>query len=397
MQSENFSVAFVLPCLNEARTVGWCVERAHLALQLIENQYGLKGQVIVADNGSTDGSQKIARTAGARVVPVAERGYGAALSGGFAAARAQYLVMGDSDCSYDFVDALPMIGELLNGADLCMGSRFKGEIKPGAMPWKNRYIGNPALSGILRLLFRTHISDAHCGLRALTRSALDRLDLSSTGMEFASEMVLKSVLTGMRIAEVPVTLSPDRRGRKPHLNPWRDGLRHLIYMFMLSPTWLFLVPASIIFLLGIMILTALLVAGSGETVWFGPFRVGDHWAMVASAAMVVSVQTAFIGIFALLYSYREGFRRPSALARAFFEHSRLQYWLLAGMILMVGGFGWAGVITAGWIANNFGALNAIRSFIGAATLVMIGSQVFFSGFLMSIVSGNRSRHHLGRK
>lgn len=394
MKHQTLSVAVVLPCLNEAGTVGACVERARTALDMIAERHGLAGEVIVADNGSTDGSRDIARAAGARVVAVAERGYGAALAGGFRASKAQYLIMGDSDCSYDFVDALPMVGELLNGADLCMGSRFRGEIKPGAMPWKNRYIGNPALSGLLRLLFRTHISDAHCGLRALTRTALDRLNLSSSGMEFASEMVLKAVLTGQRIAEVPVTLSPDRRGRPPHLNPWRDGLRHLIYMFMLSPTWLFLAPAAALFAVGLAIMAALLAAGSGQTVWLGPLRVGDHWAVAASAAMVVSVQTGLMGVFALLYSYREGFRIPSARARALLARSRLQYWLLAGLVLMLGGVVWAGTITADWAAGDFGALNAMRGFIAAATLGVIGCQVFFSGFILSIVSGNRSRHQL---
>jgi glycosyltransferase involved in cell wall biosynthesis len=186
MRIDPISVAFVLPCLNEAKTIEWCVSRAREALVLVEQTYGLAGEVIVADNGSTDGSQALAEAAGARVVAVPEKGYGAALMGGFRDARAQYLVMCDSDCSYDFVEALPMIGKLLEGADLCMGNRFAGEIKPGAMPWKNRHIGNPALSGILRLLYRTRIGDSHCGLRALTRNAFERMNLSSTGMEFRS-------------------------------------------------------------------------------------------------------------------------------------------------------------------------------------------------------------------
>ena len=203
MKINPISVAFVLPCLNEARTIEWCIERASQALELINQRFGLSGEVIVADNGSTDGSQELAERAGARVVAVSEKGYGAALLGGFDAAKADYLIMGDSDCSYDFVEAIPMVEKLLEGADVCMGSRFDGEIKPGAMPWKNRYIGNPALSSILRFLFNTNIRDAHCGIRALTRDAYDRLKLSSTGMEFASEMVLKSVLLKLKLSEIP--------------------------------------------------------------------------------------------------------------------------------------------------------------------------------------------------
>ncbi|WP_040818807.1 glycosyltransferase family 2 protein [Litoreibacter arenae] len=392
MLNQTISVAFVLPCLNEATTLERCILRAREALAGIREKYGLSGEVIVADNGSDDGSQDIALRTGARVVHVAERGYGAALISGFGTARSQYLVMGDSDCSYDFVEAVPMIGELLNGADLCMGNRFRGGIKPGAMPWKNRYIGNPALSGILRVLFKTDIGDAHCGLRALTAPALERLNLSSTGMEFASEMLLKSVLLDFKIAEVPVTLSPDERGRPPHLNPWRDGMRHLIYMFLLSPSWLFMVPGVTLGLLGLAMMTALLVVGGDELVQIGGVFFGSHWAVMASAAMIISVQTVAMGMFAQLYNYKELIRRPSRRALAFLNASRLEYWLLAGMLLIAGGLAWISTITFGWIASDYAGLSAMRGMIAAGTMCVIGAQVFFSGFLMSVVSGNRSRH-----
>ncbi len=391
MRIDPISVAFVLPCLNEAKTIEWCVRRAGEALDLVEQQYGLKGEVIVADNGSTDGSQALAEAAGARVVAVPEKGYGAALMGGFRDGRAQYLVMGDSDCSYDFIEALPMIGKLLDGADLCMGNRFQGGIKPGAMPWKNRYIGNPALSGILRLLYRTRIGDSHCGLRALTRNAFERMNLSSTGMEFASEMVLKSALMKMNVAEVPVTLSPDKRGRPPHLNPWRDGLRHLIYMFLLSPGWLFMLPATVMFIAGAVLLGLLVGTAGSEPLRIGGFRFGDHWAIVASGALIISAQTALMGLFALVYGYREGYRAPGCLATTFLRGSRLQYWLLVGMVLMGIGFGFAIRITLGWAESGFGNLEALRSLIACSTVIVIGAQVFFSGFLLSIVAGNRSR------
>ncbi|MDD9726593.1 glycosyltransferase family 2 protein [Roseovarius sp. SK2] len=392
MKNETISVAFVLPCLNEVATLEKCILRAQVALAEIREKFGLSGEVIVADNGSTDGSQDIARRAGARVVDVPERGYGAALLAGFGAAKSQYLVMGDSDCSYDFVEAVPMIEELLNGADLCMGNRFRGGIKPGAMPWKNRYIGNPALSGLLRFLFKTDIGDAHCGLRALTAPALEGLNLSSSGMEFASEMLLKSVLLDYRIAEVPVTLSPDQRGRDPHLNPWRDGMRHLIYMLLLSPSWLFMVPGLALGVLGLVLMTALLSVGGDDLVQIGFFFFGSHWAVMASAAMVISVQTIIMGLFAQLYNYKALIRRPSKRAIAFLTASRLEYWLLAGLLLIAGGLAWISTITLGWIASDYAGLSAMRSMIAAGTMCVIGAQVFFAGFLMSVVSGNRSQH-----
>lgn len=394
MKMTPISVAIVLPCLNEALTIEWCVRRSLEALDLVKAQFGLTGEVIVADNGSTDGSQALAEAAGARVVPVSERGYGAALLGGFRATKAEYLIMGDSDCSYDFVEALPMVGKLLGGAELCMGSRFKGEIKPGAMPWKNRYIGNPVLSGILRFLFRTNISDAHCGIRALTRGAFEQMKLSSTGMEFASEMVLKSVLLELKTDEVPVTLSPDGRDRPPHLNPWRDGLRHLIYMFLLSPTWLFLAPAALMFIFGFLVLGALVMEGGQQMVWLGGLRLGDHWAIVAGGALVLSVQIGLMGVYAMLYSYREGFRKPTPIATKVLNYSKLQNWLGAGLLAMMVGFGWSFAITAGWIASDFGSLHAIRGLVAALSTFVIGAQIFFSGFMVSIISGNRANHSL---
>ncbi|MFY0691894.1 MAG: glycosyltransferase family 2 protein [Paracoccaceae bacterium] len=384
-------VAFVLPCLNEAKTIEWCVRRAIKALETLRG-LGLDGEVIVADNGSTDGSQDLAEKAGARVVHVSERGYGAALTGGFEATDARYLVMGDSDCSYDFLEATKMVEELMNGADLCMGSRFKGEIKPGAMPWKNRYIGNPALSGILRFLFRTSISDAHCGLRAFTRDAYTQLNPSSTGMEFASEMVLKAVLQGLVIREVPITLHPDQRDRPPHLNPWRDGLRHLIYMLLLSPKHLFLWPASILFAISVCLFTVLLSAGEEPLAYLGPLRFGDHFAVVASAMMIVAVQTAIVGVFALIYGVQQGFRSASPYMRSALRYSRLERWVFGGLFLASVGFVWASTITAGWIESDYGQLNRFRDLLAAATLIVIGFQAIFSGFLLSILSGNRASH-----
>lgn len=390
--SETIAVSIVMPCLNEAATVGKCIDRAQQALEIIKEEYGLLGEVLIADNGSTDGSQEISRKKGARVVDVPDKGYGAALKGGFAAAYGQYLIMGDSDCSYDFVESVPMVEKLMNGADVCMGSRFLGEIKPGAMPWKNKYIGNPVLSAVLRLFFQTPISDAHCGIRAITKPALDRLRLSSSGMEFASEMVLKSSLLGYNMAEVPVTLSPDERGREPHLKPWRDGLRHLFYMLMLSPTWLFLLPSAILAVFGTIIFAILLTSGNKEMVQIGNFGIGDHWAVVASSALIISCQTGFIGVATLMLSYREGLRIAKPWIKNVLAYSRLQNWLFAGLAFLGTGFAWAGIIASGWIASDFGAMNEMRGLIAAFTLIVIGMQFCFGGFLLSVVSGNRIRH-----
>ncbi len=391
MELPVLSVSIVLPCLNEAATIGPCVERARAALDVLLRDHGLSGEIIVADNGSTDGSQDIARHGGARVVDIPERGYGAALNGGFRAARGKYLVMGDSDCSYDFLEAVPMVVELVEGADICMGSRFKGEIREGAMPWKNKYIGNPALSAILRFLVGTNVNDAHCGLRALTRRAFEQMRLTSDGMEFASEMVLKAAIMKLKIAEVPVTLSPDGRGRPPHLNPWRDGLRHLFFMLMLCPSPLFFVPAGLLFAVGFILMTVLQLGGTGM-VSLGNFAIGDHWAVASSAFLILSVQIACLGLVALAQAYRDRIRIPDGLAGAFLRSSELHHWIVTGSVLAVLGLIWAGSIVAGWVSSDFGSLDAVRSLIAAFTTLVIGVQVVFTGFLLSIVSGNRLSH-----
>lgn len=388
------SVSIVLPCLNEAATVGHCIDRAMQCLKVLHDRHGIAGEVVVADNGSTDGSIALSLARGARVVHVTERGYGAALQGGFKAAHGEYLVMGDSDCSYDFVEAVEMVEALMNGADVCMGSRFKGRILPGAMPWKNRYIGNPVLSKVLRALFRTNISDAHCGMRALTRSALERLGLTAPGMEYASEMVLKSALLRLKLAEVPITLWPDKRGRPPHLKPWRDGFRHLFYMLMLSPTWLFLAPSAILTTFGLFIFSALLWAGNAEMARIGNFGIGDHWAVVAGAALVIAAQTLLFGLVALIRNYQDHIRLPTPGVRRLLELSRLHYWVFAGLTLMLGGFAGAATIVEGWISADFGPLDAMRELIMSFTAIMTGAQFFFGGFMLSIVSGNRQHHAL---
>jgi glycosyltransferase involved in cell wall biosynthesis len=300
-RQDRVDVTIVMPCLNEAQCLAHCIMNAREALRRIESDYGLTGEIVIADNGSTDGSQMLATGLGARVVDVSERGYGAALIGGGKAARGRYIIMGDADGSYDFLDGVPMIGELEAGAELCMGSRFKGGISPGAMPWKNRYIGNPVLTGILNLFFAAGISDAHSGLRAIRKDSFLALGLSGAGMEFASEMVIKAALKRLLIAETPVKLLPDLRDRAPHLRPWRDGWRHLRYLFMLSPTWVFGVPGLLAFCAGMTILVAALLRSLGLT---GPTPFGESWIVVGALLMAVGHMAALMAMAAHLSGVR---------------------------------------------------------------------------------------------
>jgi glycosyltransferase involved in cell wall biosynthesis len=382
-------VSIVMPCLNEAKSLEPCIRAAGEALEELGRLHGLSGEVVVADNGSTDGSQALALRLGARVVPVAERGYGAALRGGFEAARGRYLVMGDADGSYDFREAAPMVERLMRGAALCMGSRFKGCIKPGAMPWKNRYIGNPVLTGILNLLFRPGISDAHCGLRALTKDCFNRLGLSGRGMEFASEMVIKAALRAEPIAEVPATLSPDLRGRPPHLRPWRDGWRHLRYLFMLSPFWLFAAPAVAAGTIGLAILAA--AAWALATQREAAFFFGNYWTVLAGAMVGGAHIAVILAIATHLYGVREGYRRSNAWI------ARLSRWITLESMVMAG----AGLIAAGlvvltlvlvqWHGRAFGPTFSVWPAVVGTLLLTLGAQNALGGFLLAIVGGNEAR------
>ena len=391
MNKTELDISIVMPCLNEVKTLEQCIARAQEALATLRDDHGLTGEIVIADNGSTDGSQALASRLGARVLDVADKGYGAALKGGFAGAYGRYLVMGDSDCSYDFAECVPMIEKLQGGADICMGSRFAGQIKPGAMPWKNKYIGNPALSWILRLLYSTHVHDAHCGLRALTRKCYQRLDLQSDGMDFASEMILKAALLGEKIDEVPVTLWPDGRGRPPHLNPWRDGWRHLRLMLLLSPVWLFVVPALMFGAVGLLLFAALLAQPSGTMVDIGPAEIGDHWLPIASASVVISVQLLMFGCIGVLHSYTTGIRPVTHGAKRLLDLFRLEYVMILGTAIFLAGFAIIGTIAVGWLGTGSQALNALREMIAGTTLIVVGAQTFFAGFLIAIIGGSKSR------
>lgn len=385
---QTIDVSIVMPCLNEILSLEHCINNAIEALATMQSELGLIGEIVIADNGSTDGSQALAARLGARVVPVSRRGYGAALIGGCTAAHGRYIVMGDCDGSYDFRESVGMVAALVDGAELCMGSRFKGGIKPGAMPWKNRYIGNPVLTGVLNILFRTGISDAHCGLRAFTRDCFDKLGLTGSGMEFASEMVIKASLLGCRITERPATLSPDLRDRPPHLRPWRDGWRHLRYLFMLSPTWLFAIPAAMMALFAIAIFgKAASVAMSGAT---GLSAIGNYWTIAAGAMLSVAHITAILAVASHLYGVREGYRKASRGTAFLARWVTLESMLIGGLALLALGGLTLGLVVGYWSANRYAAISNVLPAVFGTSLLAIGMQNALGGFLLAIVAGNEA-------
>ena len=379
-------VTIVMPCLDEANSLPACLANAHAALEAIARRYGMAGEIVVADNGSTDGSQEIAARGGARVVPVTRRGYGAAITGGTRAAFGRFLLIGDADGSYDFTDGVAMIGALIDGADLCMGSRFQGGIAPGAMPWKNRYIGNPALTGLLNLFFRSGIDDAHCGLRAIRRDAFDALNLSGDGMEFASEMVVKASLKRLRIAQVPATLSPDLRGRPPHLRPWRDGWRHLRYLMMLSPTWTFGAPAVVGGVVATAILAVALLHRLGLVAGAGPF--GDSWAIAAGFLLTIAHSAAIMGVATHVVGVREGYRLPRRRTAWLARFATLETMAALGFALTAGGATLLALTAINWQEIGFARPDSVLPMVFAATCGATGLQTVFGAFVIAIAGGH---------
>ena len=379
---EEREVSVVLPCLDEARTVGTCVRKALAALEKL----GVRGEVVVVDNGSDDGSAEIARRAGARVVHEPERGYGSALMRGIEAARGEWVIIADADDSYDLTELAPFVNGLRSGADLVMGSRRLGEIHDGAMPWLHRRIGNPFLSGILRLFFRGGVSDAHCGLRAFSRHAYDRMQLKTTGMEFASEMVIKAVLGRMRVEEVPVTLRPDGRDRPPHLRTFRDGWRHLRFMLLFSPTALFLVPGLLCMGLGAL---PLVLLGAGPRTFAG-MTFDIHYMVLGSLLTILGFQIALTGLFAKAYSHSARLYAPDRTLAILSRLFNLERGLALGGGLFFAGFLIDVSILSEWIGRGRGALDAVRPALQASTLMIIGAQLVFSSFFLSmLVLGRR--------
>jgi len=382
-------VSIIMPCLNERESLPHCIANAQNALAWIEAQYGFAGEIVVADNGSTDGSPTLARQLGARVIEVPKRGYGAALIGGCKGACGHYLLLGDADGSYDFTDGVAMIGRLIDGAGLCMGSRFEGGIAPGAMPWKNRHIGNPALTGILNLFFRAGIDDAHCGLRAITREAFHALNLTGDGMEFASEMVVKASLKKIRIDQTPATLSVDLRQRPPHLRPWRDGWRHLRYLLMFSPTWLFGIPALVAMTCAAFILGSAMLFELGILHGVSPF--GTSWTFIAGYLFTLGHFSALMALATHLYGVRRGYRRLHPLLGAWGQTLTLENALFAGAVMAIVSLLSLGAITVRWSSHGFVALPSILPLTLAAVLGATGVQTALGGFLLAIISDNNAR------
>jgi hypothetical protein len=387
MQEGALELTVLMPCLNEERTVARCVAAAMRFLR----EAGLQGEVVVADNGSTDNSRALAQAAGARVVEVPDRGYGAALLGGIRAARGRFVIMGDADDSYDFSALQAFVAALRGGADLVMGNRFRGGVAEGAMPFLHRYLGNPVLSFIGRMFFRTSIGDFHCGLRGFSRDAVERLALVSPGMEFASEMVAKAALAGLRIEEVPTTLRPDGRGRPSHLRTWRDGWRHLRFLLLFCPRWLFLYPGAALLSVGAM---GLLLGLPGMPGTVRP-HLGVHSLLYMGAATILGMQML---VFALLTKWLAVLAgmvdTPPWMSRLESLFS-LEIGLLLGFAVLLGGLLWSLAITLDWGRAGFGALDPVetmRSVIPAVTLMAIGMQTAMgSAFAGALLSSWRSR------
>jgi hypothetical protein len=383
-QRTTIEVSFVLPCLNEARTLPECIDTAMEAARQLR-ALGLNSEIVIADNGSTDGSIELALEKGCRVVRVTRRGYGNALIQGLRAARGKYLVMGDADASYDFREAVAMIRELMNGSDLCMGNRFAGDIRRGAMPWINRYVGNPTLTGILNLFFRSGIGDAHCGLRAITKDAFDAMRLNSSGMEFASEMVVKASLLRMKTTESPVSLHPDGRDRRPHLRPWRDGWRHLKFLFMLSPFWLYVVPSLLLMLFSVCIFALLLATPPQQVFHVGPIWFGDHWMILAGGLCQLGCGGLVFGAAASISSVRQGYRRLTRPLRWVRQAATVEHAVFLGIFLCAVSAGVFACVLFRWGQTDFGPLREMRQMVVATTLLLIGVQAIFGGFLLAIL------------
>lgn len=382
----NCELTILMPCLNEAETLATCVQKArHFLLR-----HEVSGEVLVADNGSRDGSQEIAERCGARVVNVPIRGYGAALHAGIREARGRYIIMGDADDSYDFTNLMPFVERLREGDDLVMGNRFLGGIAPGAMPPLHRYLGNPVLTFLGRLFFKSPARDFHCGMRGFSRIAATRMDLQPTGMEFASEMVVKASLLHLKVSEVPATLARDGRSRPPHLRSWRDGWRHLRFLLMYSPRWLFLYPGLFLILVGSLL---------GGTLLVTPLSVGGavldiHSILYSAAMIVIGFQSVMFSVYSKAFAMNEGLLPPDAKMDRLFTVVSLEVGLVAGIILFVLGAAGTAAAMIQWSRTGFSQLDpakTMRIAIPSVLLLMLGMQVCFSSFFLSILGLKRGR------
>jgi glycosyltransferase involved in cell wall biosynthesis len=373
-------VSILMPCLNEAETIGRCVDRARESIAKMD----LHAEIVVADNGSTDGSVQIALAHGAKVALVEERGYGAAIRGGVAASSGRYIIMGDADESYDFGEISPILERLRAGDDLVMGNRFAGGIETGAMPWSHRWIGNPVLSLAGRIFFSSQVRDFHCGLRGFTVDAFRRMRLHTTGMEFASEIVVKASLASMKISEVPISLHKDGRSRPPHLRTWRDGWRHLRFLLLFCPRWLFLIPGL-----------ALMVSGSAMTLWLlggtrqvGPVGLDIHTMLVSGVLALSGYQLVIFAAFIKIFGMRAGFLPLGRRMESFFRVATLEKGLLLGAVLALAGLAVVLIAVVSWGRSGYGALDPVstmRPLIVAVLLIAGGVQTLFASFVLSML------------
>ena len=377
-------LSIVMPCLNEAETLASCIRRAQRFLE----DNAIRGEIVVADNASSDGSPEIARQLGVRVVSIDMKGYGNALLGGIEVARGKYVIMGDADASYDFTNLGPFLDKLRSGSDLVLGNRFRGGIKPGAMPALHRYFGNPLLTALGRLFFRGGPGDFYCGLRGFNRQAILELDLRTTGMEFALEMVVKAALCKLRVTEVPTVLSPDGRSRPPHLRSWRDGWRSLRFLLLYSPRWLFFYPGLVLMVCGALIGGRLVV---GPQVIEGvSFDV--HTLLYSAAAIMVGYQSIIFAFFTKLFAISEGLLPDDPRLTKMFKYVTLEAGLIAGVAMIAGGVVASVYAVSIWKARAFGSLDpfqTLRIVIPAATLIVMGSQTILSSFFLSVLGLRR--------
>jgi glycosyltransferase involved in cell wall biosynthesis len=382
-------VSIVMPCLNEAETIEGCIKEAREAL----DSKGVTGEILVADNGSTDNSREIAARAGARVITIMQKGYGSALIGGIRAARGEYVLMGDADGSYDFGKLPEFLTHLCQGVELVMGCRLPrggGVIEPDAMPWLHRWIGNPVLSKLGKIFFRACVDDFHCGLRAFRRQSILELDLQCTGMEFASEMLVKASLAGLSIAQIPITLRQDRRSRPPHLRSWRDGWRHLRFMLLFSPKWLFFIPGMSLFFLGL---------GGFAVLMTGPVTINNvtfdtNTLLVSASMMLVGFQALFFAIFTKAFAVRFGILPPDRHITRILNTQPVELGIGGGLFLSLLGFGYLVAAILYWKEVSFGDLpyaESLRIVIPAITAIALGVQSMFSGFALAILNLPRNR------
>ena len=369
-----------MPCLNEAETLRNCIAAANDALK----RAGIYGEIVIADNGSTDGSQEIARQCGARVVDVPQRGYGNALQGGIAGANGKYILMGDADESYDFSHIPRFVDELRGGADLVMGNRFRGGIARDAMPFLHRYLGNPVLTWLGRLVFKAPCGDIYCGLRAFRKDAYEKMGLRMTGMEFATEMVVKAALLNLRVTEVPTTLSPDGRSRPPHLRTWRDGWRTLRFLLLYSPRWLFLYPGILLMALGTVV-SALLIAGPRKV---GSVTFDVDTLVYAAISILLGFQAVMIAVFAKVFAISEGLLPPDRKVERFMSYARLEVGLALGLLIFFIGLGLSFDAVSSWKSHHFGPLDPslmLRLTLPAGVSMTLGAQIAIASFFLSLL------------